>query len=209
MVIRNINVPTPEIVTAIKTAKAAVKKLDALNAEIAEIGSEADALNRGGTAEVERRANRLEIIARDKMRIKTEALFEISKAKEAATNSVFMQSMPAGADTQTPDFLLLANGLVNTADELDHLAANNQNVTFLRMAEKYAKDHEWDFQYVDNSKTVSDFCGHVFDVLDISVQESNGLTRMQYIDTPGEFTRVCREYGLTDDTSAMESAATE
>lgn len=209
MIIRKINAPTPEITKAIKAAKTAVKRLDALNAEIAEIGSEADALNRGGAAEVERRASRLEIIARDKMSTKTAALLEISKAKEAAKSSVFMQSMPVGTDTQTPDFLLLANGLVNTPDELDHIAANNQTVTFLRMAEKYAKEREWNFQYVDNSKAVSDFCGHAFDVLDIAVKESDGLTRMQYLDTPGEFTRVCREYGLTDDTSAMEAAAAE
>lgn len=210
MNIRKIKIPVNEITKAIRSTKAAVKKLDALNAEIAEMGSEADALNRGGAPEVERRARRLDEIQKETTRIKAETYEELITAQEAAENYINGQSMPTGAEAQAPEFLLLTNGLVNTPAELARLTAENQTVTFSRMAEKYANERGWDFKFADNSESAFSFCHHVFDCLGIAVEVPDGLTRMQLIDTPGEYLRIGREYGVdSNDMQVLESVAVE
>lgn len=191
--------PTDSMISAVKIAAAAVKKLTEVNQKIEALGDESTALREHGEKGVELWQQKQKDLVQEYARIEAEAVQKLQDAEQEASTFLNRQFAIDGAVLRGDDALALNAGVVKTAEELAEIAARNaDSFTLLRMCAAYAERYGLEWAFSDKSIAVRDYTENLFKGLRTAVNVPDGIASMQYLQTENEFARIANNYGILD-----------
>lgn len=145
--------------------------------------------------------NELKRITLERDQIMQEAAAKVRNFRDIAVNELKDAYVPSGEDVtgmdNEADAALFEKGLILDAKTLEYILSKHDNAAFRIMADKYAKERQWDgFEYVTAEDSAKEYINQVFDGLAKAAADPFNYSAIQYTETKGEYRRMADEYGL-------------
>lgn len=198
----HLQLPIDEIEAAIKAARRSKDEQEAVNQEAAELPTEQEVQRLKGFEGVQRLHEQRAAFDARKQKIIERAQSEIVELEQKAVAVIDVQTTPDGNDIvgeNAGDFAVIEHNLVATPEQLSRILEKHNNVAFRMAASRYAADpsRNWEgFNFFDKESAVREYTAQLFDNLKHAAANPFRPVFWQYVETPTEYLRIARAYGL-------------
>lgn len=197
-----LQIPIDEIEAAIKAARRSKDEQDAILQEEKKLPTAQEVQQLKGSEGVQRLHEQQAAFDARKQEIIQRAQSEIDALEKKAVAFIDTQTTPNGNDIvgeNAGDFAVIEHNLVANPEQLSRILEKHNNVAFRMAASRYAADpsRNWEgFNFFDAETAVREYTNQLFDYLKYAAANPFRPVFTQYVDTPTEYLRIARAYGL-------------